>query len=64
VEVGYSLLVAEVKEEIKGKKLHSEISQFLLSILFLFLSYLVLGDKTGRIKGGKKKNPQSSKGQL
>lgn len=38
--------------------------QGFLFILSLFLSYLVLGSETEGIKGGKKKNPQSSKGQL
>jgi hypothetical protein len=34
------------------------------SPLFFFLSYLMLGGETGRIKGGKKKNPQSNQVQL
>lgn len=58
------LLVAIVKEETQGKKLDSEIFLIPLSPLSLLLSYLVLGGETEGIKGGKKKYPRSSKGQL
>jgi hypothetical protein len=46
------------KKEIRFRDFFFLISLFPLS---LFLSYLLLESKIGRIKGGKKKNPQAAK---
>ena len=71
-EVGCGLLIAMVKEKIKDSVIHSlslslsPLSPSLSLSFSFFLSYLVLGDKTGAgmIKGWRKKNLQSSKDQL
>ena len=65
-------LVVVLKEEAKGKKLDSgnlikKLDYLLLSPPLSFFLYLVIEIETEgsrEIKGGKKKNPQSSKDQL
>jgi hypothetical protein len=51
------LLVVLLEEEI------NYIWRFILSLSLSFIFYLVVGNETGGIKGGKK-NPQSSKDQI
>jgi hypothetical protein len=57
-EFGCSLLVVMLKEEMKGKKLDSDLSlplSFSLPPLSLFLSSDMIGDEAWRIKSENKK---------
>ena len=57
----YCELVAVIHEKTKGRELDSEIFLIPLSPLSLFLSYLVLEDKTREMKDGKRRTHKVGK---